>query len=78
MREAWTDLKSFVTISMILLLFVVVIANLFGLSLQENLLILVSNLITSVFTYYFSKKAEDKKILENTEKSGNESILPKQ
>ena len=30
MKQAWEDLKSFVTIAMILLLFVIVIANLFG------------------------------------------------
>jgi len=78
MKQAWSDLKSFVTVSMIFLLFIIVIANLFGLSLQENILILVSNLITSVFTYYFAKKLEEAKMLENTEKSGNETILPKQ
>ena len=30
MKQAWEDLKSFVTIAMIVLLFVIVIANLFG------------------------------------------------
>lgn len=71
MKNAWSDLKSFVTISMILILLIVVVANLLGYSLQENILILVTNLITSVFTYYFTKKEDNKKTEENVEKSGN-------
>ena len=55
MKQFFTDLKSCITISLIMLLFVIVIANLFGKNLAENLLILVSNLITSVITYYFTK-----------------------
>ena len=73
MRQAWTDLKSFITVSMIILLFVIVIANLFGATLAENLLILVTNLMTAVFTYYFTKKVENKnentKNIEKTENS---------
>lgn len=60
MKQAWTDLKSFITVSMIILLFIVVIANLLGATIAENLLILVTNLITAVFTYYFTKKVENK------------------
>ena len=56
MRQFWTDLKSCITILMIILLFIIVIANLFGKVLAENLLILVTNLTTAVFTYYFTKK----------------------
>ena len=59
MKQAWDDLKSFVTIAMIILLFVIVIANLFGATLAENILILVTNLITAVFTYYFAHKSEE-------------------
>lgn len=70
MRQAWTDLKSFITVSMIILLFVIVIANLFGATLAENLLILVTNLMTAVFTYYFTKKVENKnENIENIENS---------
>jgi hypothetical protein len=65
MKQFWNDLKSFVTIMMIILLFVVVIANLFGKVLADNLLILVTNLITAVFTYYFTKK-------ENSEGSNDD------
>lgn len=56
MKKALTDLKSFITVAMIILLFVIVIANLFGATLADNILILVTNLITAVFTYYFTKK----------------------
>ena len=59
MKQAWKDLKSFVTIAMILLLFVIVIANLFGAVLSETILVLVTNLVTAVFTYYFSKNKTD-------------------
>ncbi len=63
MKKALTDLKSFVTVSMIVLLFIIVIANLCGATLAENILILVTNLTTAVFTYYFTKKdgGEDEK-----------------
>ncbi len=70
MKKAWNDLKSFITISMIIILAIIVISNLFGLILQDNILILVTNLITAVFTYYFTKKedlsTENEKNDENT------------
>lgn len=61
MKKAWNDLKSFVTVAMILILFIIVIGDLFGLNLTDNVLILVTNLITAVFTYYFTKKDTEKK-----------------
>lgn len=60
MKKAWSDLKSFITVAMIILLFVMVIANLCGFSLEDKLLILVTNLVTSVFTYYFTRKDDNK------------------
>ena len=74
MKQAWTDLKSFITVSMIILLFIVVIANLLGATIAENLLILVTNLITAVFTYYFTKKVENKNtdVIEKEEKNNYE------
>ena len=51
MKQAWNDLKSFITISMIILLFIIVIANLFGATLAQN--------ITAVFTYYFAKQKKE-------------------
>lgn len=72
MKQVWNDLKSFITVSMIILLFVIVIANLLGATLAENLLILVTNLMTAVFTYYFTKKVENKNdSIENIENSEN-------
>ena len=78
MKSMLYDLKSFVTVAMILLLAGIVIANIFGMKLDDNILILVKNLITSVFTYYFTKKEDNVKNDENAEKVGNESILPKE
>lgn len=78
MKSMLDDLKSFVTVAMILLLAGIVIANIFGMKLDDNILILVTNLITSVFTYYFTKKDENEKNTENSEKTGNDSILPKE
>lgn len=59
MKKALTDLKSFVTVAMIVLLFIIVIANLYGATLADNILILVTNLVTAVFTYYFTKKEKE-------------------
>lgn len=67
MKQAWSDLKSFVTVAMILLLFVIVIASLFGATLEDNILILVTNLVTAVFTYYFTKK--DNETVEEVEET---------
>jgi L-asparagine transporter-like permease len=68
MKQAWTDLKSFVTVAMIALLFIIVVASLFGFNLAENLLILVTNLSTAVFTYYFTKKEKNEREEQNNEK----------
>ncbi len=76
MKSMLDDLKSFVTVAMILLLAGIVVANIFGKKLDDNILILVTNLITSVFTYYFTKKDDNVKNSENGEKLSNDSILP--
>ncbi len=60
MKKAWTDLKSLITVAMIIMLSVIVIADLLDKTLSDNLLILVTNLITAVFTYYFNRKDETK------------------
>lgn len=65
MKQAWDDLKSFVTVAMVVLLFTVVIANLLGATLDQSILLLVTNSITMVFTYYFARKKDTK---ENSEK----------
>lgn len=69
MKQAWTDLKSFVTIAMIILLFVIVIANLLGATLEQSVLLLVTNAVTMVLTYYFSRdKSNDTNNEKNKEK----------
>ena len=59
MKKAWEDLKSFVTVAMIMILLIIIVGDLLGLSLTDNILILVTNLTTAVFTYYFTKKEND-------------------
>ena len=56
MKKAWIDLKSFITVAMVFILAGIIGASLFGLQLEDNLLLLFTNLATSVFTYYFTKK----------------------
>lgn len=70
MKKAWDDLKSFVTVALTLALIGLIIFSLItGKTLEEKLLLLFSNLTTSVFTYYFTKKNNDKEeIVENNEK----------
>lgn len=58
MNKAWKDLKSFITVAMIIVLAVIVFADLLGATLTDNVLILFTNLVTAVFTYYFTKKDE--------------------
>ena len=50
MKQAWTDLKSFVTIAMVVLLFIIVIANLQSATLEQSILLLVTNAVTMVLT----------------------------
>lgn len=50
------DLKSFITVMMVLIFAGIIVADIFYKSLSENLLLLFTNLITAVFTYYFTKK----------------------
>lgn len=59
MKKAWNDLKSFITVAMVLILGLIVVADLLNYKLTDNLLILVTNLITAVFTYYFTKKENE-------------------
>lgn len=60
MKEFWNDLKSFVTVAMIVILAAIIVCNLFGMKLDDNLLLLFTNLITAVFTYYFTKSDKKK------------------
>ncbi len=72
MKQAWTDLKSFVTIWLMLILAVVVVGNMFGLKLDQEVLLLYTNLTSSVITYYFVRKKN--KETENETNNKEESI----
>lgn len=60
MKQAWSSLKSFVTVWLMLLLAVIVVGNLFGLKLDQEILLLFTNITSSVITYYFTKKQNEK------------------
>ena len=69
MKKAWNDLKSFVTIWLMLLLAVVVVADLFGYELTDPVLLLFTNTLTAVITYYFTKKDKKEENENNVEGS---------
>ena len=73
MIQAWTDLKSFVTISVIVTLVTLLIMT----AAQQNweifqlLFTLFNSVTASVITYFFTKKKDEEKnaeSIENTEK----------
>lgn len=66
MKKAWNDLKSFVTIWLMLLLGVVIVADLFGYELTDPVLLLFTNTLTAVITYYFTKKEKKEEELEES------------
>lgn len=67
MKKCINDLKSFVTVWLMLLLGVIIVANLFGKILDQEILLLFTNTITGVITYYFNRK-------ENTKEGENNDI----
>ena len=68
MKQAWEDLKSFVTVAFTIAIIVLVFITVFT---SENMFqlvfVLFTNRATAVFTYYFTKKKETK-IDESEEK----------
>jgi phosphotransferase system glucose/maltose/N-acetylglucosamine-specific IIC component len=73
MKQAWSDLKSFVTISVILTLMALVIIT----AVQQNwdvfqvVFTLFSSVTMATITYFFTKKKDEEKMaetIENTEK----------
>lgn len=61
MKKAFNDVKSYVTIlfatALVVLLFIAVFQSE---SLFESVFLLFTNLATAVFTYFFTKKKDDK------------------
>lgn len=60
MKQAWKDLKSFVTVTFTLTLVLLVFITVFKSSEQfELVFVLFTNIATAVFTYFFTKKNTD-------------------
>jgi multisubunit Na+/H+ antiporter MnhG subunit len=70
MKQAWSDLKSFVTISVVITLVALLIIT----AIQQNweifqlIFTLFSSVTASVITYFFTKKSNNE-IVENNENS---------
>ncbi len=52
------DVKSIVTLALVFTLVTIVLLNV---TLDENVFLLFSNVVTMVFTYFFTKKSSKKK-----------------
>ena len=62
MKQAWSDLKSFVTIAFTLTIIslVIIVAIKGKWDMFQITFTLFSNLATAVFTYFFTKKSKEK------------------
>lgn len=72
MKKCINDLKSFVTVWLMLLLGIIVVANLFGKSLEQEILLLFTNTITGVITYYFNRKPSGEEVKQDDIKISKE------
>lgn len=70
MKQAWSDLKSFVTVAftLTLIVLIVIVALKSNWDVFQIVFTLFSNVVVSVFTYYFTKKDNNENI-EKTEKN---------
>lgn len=70
MKQAWSDLKSFVTVAftLTLIVLIVIVALKSNWDIFQIVFTLFSNVVVSVFTYYFTKKDNNENI-EKTEKN---------
>lgn len=70
MKQAWSDLKSFVTIAFTLTIItlVIVVAIKGKWDIFQIVFTLFSNLATAVFTYFFTRKSKDG-IVEGSEEN---------
>lgn len=66
------DLKTFVTVWLMIILGVIVVANLCGKSLEQEILLLFTNIITGVMTYYFNRKESGKEVEQDDIKISKE------
>lgn len=62
MKQAWSDLKSFVTIAFTftIISLVIIVAIKGNWDIFQIVFTLFSNIATAVFTYFFTKKVETK------------------
>ena len=69
MKQAWSDLKSFVTIAftITIIALVVVVAIKGKWDMFQIVFTLFSNIATAVFTYYFTRKKEE--MIEGSEEN---------
>lgn len=59
MSKAWTDVKSFVTITFTLTLVALLFVTAFRLqNMFETVFLLFTNVCTAVFTYFFTRKKD--------------------
>lgn len=62
MSKAWTDVKSFVTITFTLTLVALLFVTAFRLqNMFETVFLLFTNVCTAVFTYFFTRKKDKDK-----------------
>ena len=73
MKQAWNDLKSFVTIAFTLTIIslVIVVAIKGKWDMFQIVFTLFSNIATAVFTYYFTRKKEE--TIEGSEENERQS-----
>lgn len=74
MKKAWSDVKSFVTVIMTIGLIVLLLVP--NINPPKEILALYCTSYGAVITYFFTKKDDNAKNTENSEKLGNDSILP--
>jgi membrane protein implicated in regulation of membrane protease activity len=74
MKQAWSDLKSFVTIAftITIIALVVVVAIKGKWDMFQIVFTLFSNIATAVFTYFFTRKSKDE-IVERSEENERQS-----
>lgn len=70
MKQAWSDLKSFVTIVLTLTLvaLIIIVAIKGNWDIFQLVFTLFSSVMASVITYFFTKKKEEPKQVEKGEK----------
>ncbi len=70
MKQAWSDLKSFVTIAFTLTIvaLVIIVAIQANWEMFQLVFVLFTNLATAVFTYFFTRKGKNENKEESEEK----------